>query len=231
MRWCEANRVEYVFGLARNSRLEAALVQQLAQARELCLSSGRPARVFRDFTYRTLNSWSRSGGSSERPGKRRTEPIRALSSPCSNAPAAPIPARSTKTSIAPEARPEPHRRAVRAVRRSRVLRHDGGQPAADVVLGDGLRAGRHVAPRRSALHSVRRCLGADHPSQAAQARRPGAHQRATHSLRIASGCPNKVEFELAYIYLQRRSAPPDGRTCRKSVRNAPNHDARRRPHA
>jgi hypothetical protein len=60
MRWCEANRVDYVFGLARNSRLEAALVTQLAQAKELCLASGKPARVFRDFLYRTLNSWSRA---------------------------------------------------------------------------------------------------------------------------------------------------------------------------
>ncbi len=60
MRWCEVNRVEYVFGLARNSRLEAALVEQLAQAKELCLRSGKPARVFRDFTCCTLNSWSRT---------------------------------------------------------------------------------------------------------------------------------------------------------------------------
>jgi hypothetical protein len=60
MSWCEANRVDYVFGLARNSRLEAALVEQLAQAKELCLHSGKPARVFRDFRYGTLNSWSRT---------------------------------------------------------------------------------------------------------------------------------------------------------------------------
>jgi hypothetical protein len=60
MSWCEANRVDYVFGLARNSRLEAALVEQLAQAKALCLGSGKPARVFRDFWYCTLNSWSRT---------------------------------------------------------------------------------------------------------------------------------------------------------------------------
>jgi hypothetical protein len=60
MSWCEANRIDYVFGLARNSRLEAALSEQLAQARQLCLSSGKPARVFRDFQYRTLNGWSRT---------------------------------------------------------------------------------------------------------------------------------------------------------------------------
>jgi len=60
MSWCEANRVDYVFGLARNSRLEAALVEQLAQAKRLCVSSGKPARVFRDFMYRTLDSWSQT---------------------------------------------------------------------------------------------------------------------------------------------------------------------------
>jgi len=60
MGWCEANRVDYVFGLARNSRLEAALVESLAQARRLCIAAGKPARVFRDFQYRTLDSWSRT---------------------------------------------------------------------------------------------------------------------------------------------------------------------------
>jgi hypothetical protein len=60
MSWCEANRVDYVFGLARNPRLEAALVEQLAQAKELCLGSGKPARVFRDFWYCTHKSWSRT---------------------------------------------------------------------------------------------------------------------------------------------------------------------------
>ena len=60
MGWCEANRVNYVFGLARNRRLEAALVGQLAEAKRLCAASGRPARVFRDFRYCTIDSWSRT---------------------------------------------------------------------------------------------------------------------------------------------------------------------------
>ena len=60
MSWCEANRIDYVFGLARNSRLEAALGKQLEQAKHLCVRSGKPARVFRDFPYRTLDSWSRT---------------------------------------------------------------------------------------------------------------------------------------------------------------------------
>jgi len=60
MRWCEANRVDYVFGLAGNSRLEAALGEQSAEAQRRCMTSGKAARVFRDFQYRTLDSWSRT---------------------------------------------------------------------------------------------------------------------------------------------------------------------------
>src|SRR5437764_6185713 len=58
MAWCEANRVDFVFGLARNRRLEGALVDQLAEAKRLCIASGQPARVFRDFQYRTIDGWS-----------------------------------------------------------------------------------------------------------------------------------------------------------------------------
>ena len=60
MTWCEANGVDYVFGLARNSRLEARLASELAQAKALCEASGQAARVFRDFRYQTLDSWSRA---------------------------------------------------------------------------------------------------------------------------------------------------------------------------
>jgi hypothetical protein len=60
MGWCEANRVDYVFGLARNRRLEAALVDQLAEAKRLCAASGQSARVFRDFRYCTIDSWNRT---------------------------------------------------------------------------------------------------------------------------------------------------------------------------
>jgi hypothetical protein len=59
MQWCEENRIDYVFGLARNARLEAALVEQSAKAKHLCEIAGKPARVFRDFRYRTRDSWSR----------------------------------------------------------------------------------------------------------------------------------------------------------------------------
>jgi DDE family transposase len=60
MSWCEANRVDYVFGLARNVRLEAALFVQSAEAERQHRITGMPTRVFRDFRYRTLDSWSRT---------------------------------------------------------------------------------------------------------------------------------------------------------------------------
>jgi len=59
MAWCEANRVDFVFGLARNNRLETLLADDLAKAKALCEQSGKAARVFKDFRYQTLDSWSR----------------------------------------------------------------------------------------------------------------------------------------------------------------------------
>jgi len=59
MTWCEGNRVGYVFGLAHNQRLVDAIADELAAAESESLSSGRPARRFADFAWRTLDSWSR----------------------------------------------------------------------------------------------------------------------------------------------------------------------------
>jgi len=60
MSWCEANRVEYVFGLARNKRLRKILGLPLHQARLEWEQSGKPARVFTEFDYQTQKSWSRA---------------------------------------------------------------------------------------------------------------------------------------------------------------------------
>src|SRR5208337_3753288 len=59
MAWCEANRVDYVFGLARNERLEQALVPEVITATIESLRTGRTARCFKDFRYATRDSWSR----------------------------------------------------------------------------------------------------------------------------------------------------------------------------
>ena len=60
MAWCEANRVKYVLGLARNARLVRAIGGELREAHDEHGRTGKPARCFRDFEYRTRKSWSRS---------------------------------------------------------------------------------------------------------------------------------------------------------------------------
>jgi Transposase DDE domain group 1 len=59
MTWCEANRVDFVFGLARNARLVEEIAVELVQAEEEAGRTGQPARRYRDFRWATLDSWSR----------------------------------------------------------------------------------------------------------------------------------------------------------------------------
>jgi Transposase DDE domain group 1 len=58
MGWCEANGVEYVFGLARNARLETGIASALAEAEAKVKESGKPERIFKELRYRTRKSWS-----------------------------------------------------------------------------------------------------------------------------------------------------------------------------
>ena len=59
MTWAEANNVDYLFGLARNKRLVAAIGAELQQARVAAEASGKSARRFKELTWRTRKSWSR----------------------------------------------------------------------------------------------------------------------------------------------------------------------------
>jgi hypothetical protein len=59
MAWCEANKVDYLFGLARNPRLVGVIARELGEAAEESSHTGRPARRFKDFGWSTLDSWSR----------------------------------------------------------------------------------------------------------------------------------------------------------------------------
>jgi hypothetical protein len=60
MAWCEANRVDYLLGLQKNSRLVAEIEDELVRAEAKSRSSGKPARYYRDFTWRTRTTWSRT---------------------------------------------------------------------------------------------------------------------------------------------------------------------------
>ena len=58
MAWCEDNHVDFLFGLARNERLEAAIKDEMLQGSLDSLRTGKPARRFKDFMWATLGSWS-----------------------------------------------------------------------------------------------------------------------------------------------------------------------------
>lgn len=58
MTWCENNGVDYLFGLARTSRLSAEIASELEQAAGESRRTRRPARRFKDFMWETRDSWS-----------------------------------------------------------------------------------------------------------------------------------------------------------------------------
>ncbi len=81
MAWCEGQPgVHYVFGLAQNLRLKRAVGQQQERSRRRGLASGRKSRRYRDFSYRTLGSWSRTrrvvGKAEWLPGEARNNNVR-----------------------------------------------------------------------------------------------------------------------------------------------------------
>jgi len=58
-RGCEENQVDYLFGLARNSRLVTEICAELRDAEADALATSKPARRFKDFMWTTRKSWNR----------------------------------------------------------------------------------------------------------------------------------------------------------------------------
>jgi hypothetical protein len=58
--WCETSGVDYVFGFARNKRLRRIIGRAMQEAMQEHQRTGKPARVFCEFAYRTKKSWSRT---------------------------------------------------------------------------------------------------------------------------------------------------------------------------
>ena len=80
MSWCESNRVDFVFGLARNQRLRRIIGQPMWQAPQQWKQTGKPARVFTEFSYQTKKTKERrlgpraARGSQSRTHRRQREP-------------------------------------------------------------------------------------------------------------------------------------------------------------
>jgi hypothetical protein len=61
MSWCEEQKVDYVFGFARNERLRRLIARAMGQAAQQFEQTGQPARVFDEFPYRTTTgTWGRA---------------------------------------------------------------------------------------------------------------------------------------------------------------------------
>jgi hypothetical protein len=58
MAWCEREGMDYIFGLAQNSRLKKLIEPQMAQAEKQYGETQAPARVFSEFFYSTADTWS-----------------------------------------------------------------------------------------------------------------------------------------------------------------------------
>jgi DDE family transposase len=59
MAWCEANGADFLFGLAKNERLTAAIETELDLAAAKSRRTGRPVRRFKTFMWTTRRTWSR----------------------------------------------------------------------------------------------------------------------------------------------------------------------------
>jgi hypothetical protein len=59
MSWCDDHGVDYVFGLAKNKRLQKIIGKELQQAKLEFEQRGQAAQVFSEFAYRTRKSWTR----------------------------------------------------------------------------------------------------------------------------------------------------------------------------
>lgn len=59
MSWCEENDVDFIFGLAKNPRLEKRIASSLKEVKSEAERTGQKARLFRELRYRTEDSWSR----------------------------------------------------------------------------------------------------------------------------------------------------------------------------
>ena len=59
MAWCEAHGVDYVLGLAQNTRLVAMIADELGRARQQFEATRQPMRIFAELRYQTLETWSR----------------------------------------------------------------------------------------------------------------------------------------------------------------------------
>ena len=84
MAWCEANRVEYLLGLAKNERLKAEIAKEMGEAKAQYQETGGAARRFKVSNAEELEPRATGGGQGRAPGKGREPAIRGDVSECNS---------------------------------------------------------------------------------------------------------------------------------------------------
>lgn len=59
MTWCEGNKCDFMFGLAKNPRLTKMIEEEMLSAKFGYEHTLEPSRCFKSFKYSTLDSWSK----------------------------------------------------------------------------------------------------------------------------------------------------------------------------
>ena len=207
MAWCEAHRIDYLFGLARNERLVGAIAEQLAQAEAESLAQGGPARRFADFSWRTLESWSR-----ERRVVAKAEHLPKGSNPrfvVTSLSAAKIDARTLYEQVYC-ARGEIENRI-----KEQQLDLFAGRTSAATMRANQLRlwfaSFAYVlleALRRIALRFTQFADAACGTIRLKLLKIGAQVRRSVRRIKVAmaSACPFQTEYHLAYLYLQRAAA-------------------------
>ena len=62
LNWCAQNAIDYLIGLPKNKRLQRLIKRRMKLARRRFAKTGKAARVFAGFRYRTRTSWARRRG-------------------------------------------------------------------------------------------------------------------------------------------------------------------------
>ena len=201
---CDGARV-VVFGLARNSRLETALAEQSAEARQRHMTTGKPARVFRDFRYRTHDSWSctrRVVGKAEHTAE-GANPRFVVTS-------------LKRTCLAHEARPlYEDLYCARGEAENRIgeqFELFADRASSATMAANQLRmwfsAMAYVLVETLRRVGLRHTQFADAAAATIRLKLLKLGALVRTSVRrihfaLASGCPNKIEFEMAHLYLRR----------------------------
>jgi hypothetical protein len=204
MGWCEGDRVAYVFGLARNERLVGAIADDLALAETESLAQSGPARRFADFAWRTLDSWSR-----ERRVVAKAEHLPKGANPrfiVTSLPADEIDGRTLYEDVYC-ARGQVENRI-----REQQLDLFADRTSAATMKADQLRL--WFASLAYVLLDALRRIGLRHTQFAAatcgtirlKLLKIGAQVRQSVrriKVAMASACPNRTEFHMAFLYLKR----------------------------